>query len=193
MPERDASITDLLLSIRAQPDRQGELSERLYANAYPFLHAMASRMMARERDGHTLQPTALVHEAFVKLVDQDRADFQNRSQFLSIAARIMRRILVDHARARSRTKRGGAWARVTLDDEMPQREIELLDLIALEQVLHRLEALHARMARVVEMKVFGGMSVEEIAHSLEVSPRTVHDDWSFARRWLSREMSAHSS
>ena len=187
-PAPNADITNLLLAIREEPSRSTELADRLYHRAYPHLYDIARRAMSTERSDHTLQPTALVNEAFLQLVDQKCTDWRSRSHFLSIAARIMRRILVDYARARGRAKRGGNWQRVTLHDELSKAELSPLDVLALDDTLNRLALLHERMARVVELRVFAGMTMTEVAHVLDVSKRTADGDWSFARRWLAREL-----
>ena len=164
------------------------VSERLFVLVYDELRGIASRIMSRERAGHTLQPTALVNEAYLKLVDQSVLRWNDRAHFVSIAARAMRRILVDHARRRGADKRGGEWQRVTLDEQValdPGADVELLDL---DLALEKLAGLDARAAQVAELRLFGGMSVPETAHVLGVSPRTVDGDWAMARMWLSREI-----
>jgi RNA polymerase sigma factor (TIGR02999 family) len=144
--------------------------------------------MRRERPNHTLQPTALVGEAFLRLVDQTRIDWQDRAHFLGIAARVMRQVLVDHARERGAAKRGGDVQRVTLDDYAGQENPAPLDVLILNDALDRLAAIDPRGARVVELRVFGGLTVEEVAALLDVSKRTVDNDWSVARMWLAREL-----
>lgn len=186
-PSTDPGITGILVAMRDEPARREELAESLYRHTYPHLRELAGRLMASERGDHTLQPTALVNEAYLRLVDSDRVDWEGRSHFFCIAARIMRRILIDHARGRARAKRGGEWRRVTLHDQLHRRDFDALELLVLEDTLQELERRHPRMARVVELRVFGGMTMKEIAHVLGVSKRTVDEDWSFARRWLARE------
>src|SRR5262245_60038481 len=145
--------------------------------------------MSRERHDHTLQATALVNEAYVRLIDGPRVDWQNRSHFLGVAAQLMRRILVDHARRRRYAKRGGGAVRVTLDevsdklpaDGVPELNVQGVDLIALDQALTRLAALDPRKSRIVEMRFFAGMRIEEIAAALNVSPRTVKRDLTISR------------
>ena len=154
---------------------------------YGELRSRAEAQMRRERSEHTLQPTALVHEAYMRLVDQRNASWQNRSHFFGIAAQAMRRILVDHARRKRAGKREGG-DRVTLDAsvaEAPQRSV---DLIALDDALTRLAELDPRQARVVELRFFGGLDIEQTAESLGISPATVKRDWTFARAFLQREM-----
>ena len=157
---------------------------------YPQLYRLARIYMRRERRGHTLRATALVNEAYLRLARQNRIDWRSRAQFLGIAARFMRRILVDHARAYGYEKRGGVGlVNVPLDEASlatPEREPELL---ALDAALIRLAAVDPRKARVVELRYFGGLTVDELADLLGVSPITVTRDWSFAKAWLKRELS----
>jgi len=158
---------------------------------YDELKRLAGHMMARERRDHTLQTTGLVHEAYLRLVDQSRVDWRGATHFRAVAAQAMRRILVDHARARKSEKRGGAWQRVTLAHTIAPRGesgLDAADLIALNAALERLETLDPRQARVVELRFFGGLSVEETADELGVSRRTVEGDWTHARVWLRREL-----
>jgi len=162
--------------------------ERLLDLLYGELRRTAGRLMARERVEHTLQPTALVHEAWLRLVDQDAVAWTDRAHFLGIAARCMRQVLVDHARGRAAAKRGGGWGQVTLDEGLLAGGGNELELLALDEALGRLAALDARAARVAESRIFGGMTIEEIAHDLGVSRRTVDGDWATARLWLTREL-----
>ena len=151
---------------------------------YEELHRLASGYLSREAPGHTLQPTALIHEAYLRLVDQRRVDWRNRAQFLGVAASMMRRILVNHARDRAARKRGGNPERVSLSlVESPSGRPDI-ELIALEDALQRLAALDERKGRVVELKFFGGLTTEEIAEVLQVSGATVEREWAFARAWL---------
>jgi RNA polymerase sigma factor (TIGR02999 family) len=157
------------------------------------LRAIAERYMRRERPGHTLQATVLVHDAFLKLVDQDRVVWQDRAHFFAIAAQAMRRMLVDHARARVAVKRGaGAAAAAVSDTAIPAIEpaLPVEDLIALDTALNERAAVDARHARVVELRYFGGMSIEESAEALSISPATVKREWALARAWLHRRLSA---
>ena len=164
--------------------------DELAKQVYPELHSLAEALMRRERAGHTLQPTALVNEAWVKLVDGDKVEFTGRAHFFGIAARCMRQVLVDHARGRAAEKRGGGLQRVTLDEGMWSGEDPDIELIALDDALEKLGALDARAARVAEMRLFAGMTIPEIAIELDVSSRTVDGDWATARLWLSRELAA---
>jgi len=161
---------------------------RLVELMYPELRALAARLMRREREGHTLQPTAIVNEAFLRLVDQGTIEWQDRAHFVGIAARIMRQILVDHARRKRTAKRGGGAPCVTLDEAMVSAPGAAFDLIALDDVLTRFAALDARRSHVAELRVFGGLTAKEIAVELGVSTRTVESDWAVARMWLAREL-----
>jgi RNA polymerase sigma-70 factor, ECF subfamily len=153
------------------------------------LRRLAGRYMAGERPGHILQATALVNEAYVRLVDWKDVRWQNRAHFFAMAAQIMRRILVDVARTRGRAKRGRGQLHVSLSEAAHVPAGESVDLVALDDALKTLEALDARQSRVVELRFFGGLSLEETAHVLEVSVGTVRRDWSLARAWLYRELS----
>ncbi len=162
--------------------------ERLVHLVYAELHRMADRFLRGERAGHTLQPTALVHEAYMQLVDQRRVDWQSRRHFFSIAARAMRRVLVDHARGRLRQKRGGKRERVPLEDVAGLGLERLPELVALDDALGALARIDRRKAAVVELRYFGGFTAEETAEILEVSVPTVGRHWRLARAWLYREI-----
>ena len=173
--------TQLLLAWTAG-DRRA--LDQMLPLVYDELHRLASSYLARERADHTLQPTALVHEAFLRLINQREVDWRNRAQFLGVAAGLMRRILVNHARDRSAEKRGGAQERVSLSlVDTPSEEPDV-DLIALEEALERLTALDERKAKVVELRFYGGLKTDEVAEVLRVSRATVEREWSFARAWL---------
>ncbi len=168
---------------QAASDNRAALDEMLPL-VYGELHRLAARYLGRERPDHTLQPTALVHEAYLRLGQQREVDWRNRAQVLGLAAGIMRRILVNHARDRAAAKRNGDRERVSLSlVEAPSGAREL-DLLALESALERLTSLDARKARVVELRFYGGLNMDEIAEVLEISRATVERDWSFARAWL---------
>jgi RNA polymerase sigma factor (TIGR02999 family) len=156
------------------------------------LHRVAARQLAGERPGHILQPTALVNEVYVRLVDWHDVKWQNRAHFFAVAARIMRRILVDVARARSRVKRGGDAIQVSLADVAEVALPAMQDLVALDDALKTLETLDPRQSQVVELRFFGGLSLEEVAEALQVSVGTVRRDWSLAQAWLYRELSGAS-
>jgi RNA polymerase sigma-70 factor, ECF subfamily len=171
--------------------RSGDSAARdqLVALLYGELHRLAARQLANERRGHTLQPTALVHEAYLRLIDQGNLAWQNRLHFVAIAALTMRRILVSHARQRKADKRGGGAFRVTLTEGFAAAERDA-DVLALHDALERLAALDRRQCRVVELRYFGGLTIEETAAYLKISPATVKVDWALARAWLLRELSA---
>lgn len=154
------------------------------------LRRVAVRCMAGERQGHLLQATALVNEAYLRLVDVDRVQWQNRAHFFAVASQIMRRVLVDLARARDRAKRGRGQVHVTLSEahHVPAPASPSVDLVALDDALTRLAALHARQSRVIELRFFGGLTLEETAHVLRVSVGTVRRDWTLAQAWLYREL-----
>ncbi|HEY9465277.1 MAG TPA: sigma-70 family RNA polymerase sigma factor [Vicinamibacterales bacterium] len=152
------------------------------------LHRIARRCMKGERAGHSLQATALVNELYMRLVDTRRVEWQDRSHFLAMAARLMRRVLVDHARTRLYQKRGGGAQRVTLVDDLGGSDERPHDLVALDEALEALERTNKRKAQVVELRFFGGLTVEETAHVLDVSADTVSRDWKLARAWLLREL-----
>ena len=184
MPAR-SDATDLLLAWS-----QGDESafEKLVPLVYQELHALARRYMRSERSDHTLQATALVNEAYVRLIDVNRIRWQNRSHFFAVAALTMRRILVEFARQRHRQKRGGDAVRVPIDDvDMPQERTA--DLVALNDALSTLATFDPRMGQVVELRFFGGLTVQETADVLKVSPETVMRDWKTAKVWLLRELS----
>jgi RNA polymerase sigma factor (TIGR02999 family) len=164
--------------------------EALIPVVYPELRRIAGRYLRRERVGHTLQPTALVHEAYVKLIDQNRARWQNRAQFFGVAAQLMRRILVDHARERAADKRGGGARPVTLVDAMAASPERSIDILALDEALERLTALYPEQGRLVELRYFGGLTIEETGEVLGSSPATVKRHWVVARAWLLANLDA---
>ena len=163
--------------------------ERLMPFVYDELRRLARSFLAQERGDHTLQPTALVHEAYVRLVDQTRVNWQNRAHFYGIASRMMRRVLVDHARAHAAEKRGGGAIRLSIDDVQVPLEQRAADFVALDEALEKLSQFDERKGKVVEMRFFGGLNDEEIAEVLGVTSRTVLRDWKKARLWLYRELS----
>jgi RNA polymerase sigma-70 factor (ECF subfamily) len=181
---RTQDVTRLLRE--AQEGRDGAADE-LVAIVYAELHGLASHYMRNERDDHTLQPTALVHEAYMRLMDQRSVSWQNRSHFYGIASQAMRRILVDHARKRRASKRHGG-ERVTLDESVSAPPVQSLDVIALDSALTRLAELNERQASVVELRFFGGLDIDQTAEALGISSATVKRDWTFARAFLQREM-----
>jgi RNA polymerase sigma factor (TIGR02999 family) len=164
--------------------------DRLMPLVYGELRRRAAAYLRREARGDTLQPTALVHEAYIRLVDQRRAVWQNRAQFFGVAAEMMRRILVDRARARRAAKRSGLWSRVTLDRALTASAAVDVDVLDLDAALERLAALDARKSRIAELRFFGGLSLKEAAEVLKLSPATVERDWQVARAWLFDALSA---
>lgn len=163
--------------------------ERLMPYVYDELRRLARSFLARERGGHTLQPTALVSEAYLRLVDQTRVSWQNRAHFYGIASSMMRRVLIDHARAHAAEKRGGAAVHLSIDDVQVPVGARASSFVALDEALGRLAEMDERKCRVVEMRFFGGLTDEEIAEVLGVTTRTVLRDWKTARLWLYRELS----
>jgi RNA polymerase sigma factor (TIGR02999 family) len=183
---RGGEVTTLLTQVGS---RGPAAVDRLMAILYDELRGIASRQLRGERPDHTLETTALVHEAYVKLVGLDRISWQNRAHFLAVASQAMRRVLVDYAVSRRAEKRGGVRRKVSLDGiDDPGQAQPVETLIALDTALHRLEQIDPRLSRVVECRYFGGMSVEEAADALHVSPATIKRDWSVARAWLNREL-----
>jgi RNA polymerase sigma-70 factor, ECF subfamily len=200
----DRPVTQLLEKWRS--GNQAALGE-LTGLVYQELRSLAQRHLRRERPNHTIQRTALVHEAFVRLVNQQSVDWQSRAHFFALASNLMRRILVDHARARLASKRGGGAASVSLDDLMAPLDAEDAghasnipepqhfdgetddDVAAIDEALTRLAGMDARQARIVEMRYFGGLTIEETAQALEISDATVKREWTLARAWLKRELS----
>lgn len=181
----DAPITHLL---SAWSDGDREAFGELLPLVYDELRRVADRALRRERSNHTLDPTGLVHEAYMRLSHQNRMRWHNRSQFLGVASQLMRRILVDHARRKLAGKRDGGQ-RLTLDEGLAaDRDGQLLDVLMLDQALTRLQALDERQAKIVELRYFAGLQVEETADVLSISTRTVKREWAMARAWLKREL-----
>lgn len=183
--EESAHVTELL---RAWSGGNPSALDRLMPLVEEELRRLARAYMRRERKDHTLQATALVNEAFVRLVDARGLAWQDRAHFIGVSARLMRRVLVDHARARGYAKRGGALQRVTLDGAALVSPTPVIDLIDLDSALEALAATDPRKSRVVELRYFGGLSVQEAAEVLHVSADTIHRDWRLARLWLLREL-----
>ena len=178
-------ITQLLL---AWNEGDAQALDRLMPLVQDELHRLAHRYMAGERPGHPLQTTALINEAYLRLIDSSRVRWQNRSHFFAVSAQLMRRILVDFARARDKLKRGGDAVQVSLDDAMEIPLEPSADLIALDDALTTLATFDERKSKVIELRFFGGLSVEETAEVLKVSPATVMRDWGLAKIWLLREL-----
>jgi RNA polymerase sigma factor (TIGR02999 family) len=183
----DNNITRLLHRLS---DGDDNAVNALMPMVYEELHAMADRQMRRERANHTLNSTALVHEAYLKLVDQNRVSWQNRAHFFAIAAQAMRRILINYAQARLAQKRGGGQILATFNEEEVVRESRAGEIVALDDALTRLAELNERQSKVVEFRFFAGLTQEEIAEVLGVSVPTVRRDWRLARAWLARELDA---
>jgi RNA polymerase sigma factor (TIGR02999 family) len=184
------AVTELL---RAWSDGDDGALERLTPLVAAELRRLARAHMRRERLGHTLQTTALMNEAFLRLTDARRIRWQDRAHFLGIAARLMRRVLVDHARSRGYVKRGGGARRVTLDEGAVSSGEPALDVVALDRALEALAAVDARKSRLIDLRFFGGLSVEETAEVLQVSPDTVKRDWRLAKLWLLRELAGEGT
>ncbi|MGH7555571.1 MAG: sigma-70 family RNA polymerase sigma factor [Longimicrobiales bacterium] len=180
-----ANITAL---VRQLSEGQPGAIDRLMPLLYEELRGIARAQLRQERPGHTLESTALVHEAYLRLLELDQIQWQDRQHFVAVAARAMRRVLIDYARARKRAKRGGGAAFVTLGDALEAPALHVEELIELDETLTRLEEVNQRACRVVECRCFGGLSVEETAHALSTSPATVKRDWVFSRAWLNREL-----
>ena len=183
----DQEVTALLQELSAD---NRTVVDALLPRVYDELHNLARRQLYGERKNHTLNATALVHEAYLNLIQQKDANWQNRSHFMGIAALAMRRILVNYAKARLAEKRGGGAALATFTEEMAVREARAEELVALDEALARLEQLDERQAKVVTLRYFGGLTQEEIADVLDISVPTVGRDWRFAKAWLARELSA---
>lgn len=166
-----------------------EAAQRLLPLLYDELRRLAGSYMRQERSNHTLNPTALVHEAYMKLVNQREVEWQGRTHFFNVGAQAMRRILVDHARQKRRVKRGGGEVTASLDERQVPRESDAIDLVDLDDAIRRLAELDPRQSKIVEMRFFGAMDMQQIADQLSVSKRTVEADWTMARAWLSRELS----
>jgi len=179
-------VTQLLVSW-GKGDQQS--LENLIPLVYDELRRQARRYLRRERPDHTLQSSALVHEVYVRLIDQRQANWHNRSQFFGVAAQLMRRILVDHARSRGAVKRGAGVTKLAIAEEVAAIEMQNVDLIALDTSLTKLEQIDPQQCRIVELRFFSGLSIEDTADALSISPATVKRDWAMAKAWLYREIS----
>lgn len=184
----DQSPSDITQILQDWNDGKDDAKERLIPFVYDELKRQARLLLSKERPGHTLQPTALVHEAFLRLIEVSGIDWQNRNHFYGIASRLMRRILVDHARLHAAAKRGHHPIHFSIEDMQIPIEERAGSIIALDEVLQRLEKFDETQARIVEMRFFGGMNNGEIAESLKISERTVGREWQAARLWLYREL-----
>src|ERR1700726_4563012 len=183
----ESAVEDVSTLLRAWSDGDQSALEKLTPVVYDELHRLARRYMKRERPGHSLQTTALVNEAYMRLVDYKRMQWQNRAHFFAVSGQLMRRILVEHAR-RHNLKRGGGVQHVSLDETAVMRADEDPDLVALDDAMTALSRIDPRKVQVVEMRFFGGLSVEETAEVLKISPVTVKRDWRAAKVWLYREL-----
>ena len=188
---KESARSEITRLLHAWSEGDSAAIEQLMPLVYQELHACAQRAMRSESAGHTLQPTALVNEAYLRLVDQSHANWKNRAQFYGVAANMMRRVLVDHARARSAAKRGNGEQPITLDDlrdgAQPSNAIDIMDL---SDALDRLAQIDPNQARIVELRYFTGMGIDETAQILGVSPATVKREWAIARRFLHQELIA---
>jgi len=192
MANKDNSQVSRILSETGIADHSA-MAAKLLPLVYNELRGLAAKYLRQERRGHTLDPTALVHEAYLRLFEQPGVDPQGKTHFYALCAEAMRRVLTDHARARRRTKRGGKWHKVAFDQtvsEMPVKEVNLVDF---NETLAKLSALDPRQARVVELRLFAGLTVEEAASVLGVSKRTVEGDWTHAKAWLRAELDPDES
>jgi RNA polymerase sigma factor (TIGR02999 family) len=185
MDREPNKITQLLIAWR---NGETKALDDLMPLVHRELKRIARNFMRRQRVGHTLQTTALVNEAFVRLVDSDKVNWQDRSHFYAISAQLMRRVLVDAARRRNSAKRGGERVQVTLADDVKSAEADQVDVVAIDEALERLAVLNQRHCQIVELRYFGGLTEDEIAETLNVSSRTVRRDWNLARAWLYREL-----
>lgn len=179
--------------LHALDARDPSAAEQLFALVYEQLHALARNYFRKQPRDHTLQPTALVNEAFLRLVDQTCVEWQGRAHFLAVAARAMRQILIDHARRRRCAKRGGDLCRVTVDQAVTPITEYAPDVLDLDEALQRLATLDERQSRIVELRFFGGLTVDEAAHVLGISKSTAESEWRMARAWLRRELTDRTS
>jgi RNA polymerase sigma factor (TIGR02999 family) len=184
----EPSQSDVTLLLKRLSEGDENVLNQLVPLVYGELRRLASSYMRHERPDHTLQTTALLHEAYLQLVGQQRAHWENRAQFFGVAAQLMRRILVDHARTHNAAKRGGISTKLSLDEAMVMARERCSDLLAVEELLTRLAAIDPQQARVVELRFFAGLSVEETARALAISDRTVKRDWAMAKAWMQREL-----
>jgi RNA polymerase sigma factor (TIGR02999 family) len=190
MSQTSGGAPNITQMLRDWGEGKAEVMDELLPHVYAELHRQAAAFLRHERANHTLQTTALVHEAYLKLVDQDRVEWQNRNHFFAIAAQAMRRILVDYAKKRHREKRGGSNEDLSLEEALLAAADETnVDLIALDQALSRLAKLDPQQEKIVELRYFAGLSLEEAASALDISRATAARDWQVAKAWLHREMS----
>ncbi|MEA2204122.1 MAG: hypothetical protein QOE77_898 [Blastocatellia bacterium] len=189
MTDPSISLHEITQLLAEWSDGNQTALDKLYPLVYDELHRMARRYMRREQKGHTLQTTALINEAYVRLVDQKHVHWANRAHFFAISAQIMRRILIDHARRHAYAKRGGGAEKISLDETAIVAKERAPDLLVLDEALNRLAEIDPRRGQVVELRYFGGLNNEEIAGVLKISENTVTRDWNMARAWLYQELS----
>jgi RNA polymerase sigma-70 factor, ECF subfamily len=175
-------ITDLL--VKLDDGNRPTIAAKLMPLVYDELRRLAGRYFRHERHGHTLQPTALVHEAYIRMVDQTRVQWEGRTQFFAVGAVVMRRVLVDYARTRQRKRRGGGRPKLELDSKLSPADMSEYEVLEIHEAIEKLSALDEREAKVVELRFFAGLSVEEVAEAIGVSKRTVEGDWKHAKAWL---------
>jgi RNA polymerase sigma factor (TIGR02999 family) len=179
---------DITGMLAAAVGGDSEAAQRLVGLVYDELRKRAEALMRRESPGHTVQATMLVHDAYLKLINQDRASWSDRNHFFAVAAQTMRRLLVDHARGRQRDKRGGGQVKVSLEEGLGLSSGADADVLAVDEALGRLEAVDPQQAKIVELRFFGGLTVDEVAQQLGVSKRTVEAEWTMVAAWLRREL-----
>lgn len=189
----EARIAEVLQALRTGDIDYHEATSGLFELIYGELHRQAARLMMAERVEHTLQTTALLHEAYIHLMRSKPQEWENRTHFFGVASRAMRQVLVDHARKKLAQKRGGDWTRITLDDNVGLASGRGLEILELDSALSSFAEKHKRMAFVAELHLFGGLSMRDIATVLRMSLRTAQDDWRVAKMWLNRELSSHDS
>ncbi len=183
-------MSDVTRLLREWSAGREEARDALLGLVYDPLRSIAERHLHNERQGHTLQPTALVHELYLRLIDQRHVDWNDRTHFFAVAAKVMRRILVDHARRRNSEKRGGGVAPVTIGAALDVAAEESLDVVALDVALENLEQIYPQQARIVELRFYGGLTIDETAAAMGISTATVSREWTMARAWLRRALSA---
>ncbi len=186
-PEFNSNDATAILSLLCDGD--SDAADQLLPLVYGELRALAGHLFEHERAAHTLQPTALVHEAYVKLIRAENVDWNGRAHFMAVAAKAMRQVLADHARKRNAEKRGGRdWQRVTLDDALSDWQSSDVDVLEFSEIIDELAKLSPRQAQIVDLRVFGGLTIDESAHVLGVGPTTVKADWQIAKAWLKRAL-----
>ena len=189
-PSGDSQVSAVLQAAQAG-DRQAAAD--LLPLVYAELHQLARARLARQPPGQTLQPTALVHEAYLRLANWESAPWHDRAQFIGVAALVMRQVLTMHARKRAATKRGGGQLQVSVSDQPARGTVEILDMLALDRALTDLEGINPQACRIVELRFFGGLAIDEIADCLAISPATVKRSWTFAKTWLRHELATGST